>query len=158
MADFRELEEILASFSAEGVNPGAPLVVVGFCPPYYPGVTNPEQGYLHKMVRSFTRRQWGQEYENQAYFTGISDLSYAMAAGDAGIMDHMLGGRPTYQIPFEEIKAISMDCINIGPWGKDFHRPAERVFKQDLVQRIPLLIDHVIRSFGENNHSSGKDT
>ena len=32
-----------------------------------------------------------------------------------------------YDIPFEEIKEISMAGINIGPWGKDFHKMTERV-------------------------------
>jgi arginine utilization protein RocB len=92
---------------------------------------------------------WGQDYDNQSYFTGISDLSYAMAADDAGGMDNMMGWGTTYHIPFEQISHISMKGINIGPWGKDFQRPSERVFKPDLLERTPLLIDHVIRLYSK---------
>ena len=37
-----------------------------------------------------------------------------------------------------------MPCINIGPWGKDFHKLTERVLKQDLYERTPAIIQHAI--------------
>ena len=30
-----------------------------------------------------------------------------------------------------------MAGINIGPWGKDFHKLTERVYKEDLYERTP---------------------
>ncbi len=129
--------------------PEDPLIVVGLCPPYYPGVTNPEPEQLREKVCAFTRRHFGQEYDNQAYYTGISDLSYAMPAGDAqtllAAMDHMAA--QDYHIPFDQIETVAMNCINIGPWGKDFHKASERVLKQDLLYRTPMIVDHIIRTY-----------
>ncbi len=131
--------------------PEDPLIVVGLCPPYYPGVTNPEPERLREKVSAFVREHFGQEYDNQAYYTGISDLSYAMSAGDAkqlsAAMIHMAA--EDYHIPFEQIEQVSMNCINIGPWGKDFHKPSERVLKEDLLRRTPMLVDHIIRTYNK---------
>lgn len=146
-----ELERTLAAL-VSGIYPLDPLVVVGFCPPYYPGVTNPDPMTFHELIRTFSRKKWGQDYDSSAYFTGISDLSYVMASGDATpVMENTLGWGDDYHIPFDSIQKISMACINIGPWGKDYHRPSERVFKEDLFHRTPLLIDHIIRCY---DHSS----
>ena len=51
----------------------------------------------------------------------------------------------TYQIPFDEIMKIKMPCINIGPWGKDFHKLTERVLMEDLYERTPKILDYVIK-------------
>ena len=45
----------------------------------------------------------------------------------------------------KELEKISMPCINIGPWGKDFHKLTERVYKPDLYERTPAILDHAIR-------------
>ncbi len=142
--DFTDIGKTLAA-----LYPGEPAVMVAFRPTYYPGVTNPRPERLTRRVQAYASEKWGQAYINRAYFTGISDLSYAMAAGDDQAMDHMMGWGRTYSIPFDEIKKISMNCINIGPWGKDLHLPSERVFIEDLAHRTPMLIDHVIRGYGK---------
>ena len=137
------------AFRTAASNLESPMVVVGFCPPYYPGVRNPDQAPLHGMINRFTQARFGQSYDNEAYFTGICDLSYAMAADDPKVlsaaMAHMAGD-DGYHIPFDKIKEISMGCINIGPWGLDYHKSSERVLKEDLLVRTPRIIDHVIRT------------
>ncbi|WP_157237967.1 M20/M25/M40 family metallo-hydrolase [Desulfobacter curvatus] len=146
--DLEITEEL--GFRTAAFNLESPMVIVGFCPPYYPGVTNPDQATLHNMVTGFTQAQFGQEYDNEAYFTGICDLSYAMMADDPKILSAALAhmaGNDGYHIAFDEIEKISMDCINIGPWGLDYHKPSERVFKEDLLERTPRIIDHVIRTY-----------
>jgi len=52
---------------------------------------------------------------------------------------------PAYTLPFPAIQANAMPCINIGPWGKDFHKNTERVFAPDLYERTPALIGEAIR-------------
>ena len=146
-----ELTEELA-FRTAAFEQESPLIIVGFCPPYYPGVSNPDQESLHKQVTDFTMARFSQEYDNEAFYTGICDLSYAKAPDNPeafkAAMAHMAGG-DNYHIPFDEIKTISMDVINIGPWGKDFHKPSERVLKEDLFIRTPQIIDHMIRQYGK---------
>ena len=50
-----------------------------------------------------------------------------------------------YHLPLAEIEQISMPCVNIGPWGKDFHKLTERVYKEDLYERTPAILDLAIR-------------
>ena len=38
-----------------------------------------------------------------------------------------------------------MACVNIGPWGKDFHKLTERVYKEDLYERTPEILDFAVR-------------
>jgi arginine utilization protein RocB len=49
-----------------------------------------------------------------------------------------------YSIPIEEIESLSVPTINIGPWGKDFHKLTERVLKEDLFYRTPELLHFAI--------------
>ena len=34
--------------------------------------------------------------------------------------------------------------MNIGPWGKDFHKMTERVYKEDLYERTPMLLNRAV--------------
>ena len=49
-----------------------------------------------------------------------------------------------YHIPVEAIEKISMPGINIGPWGKDFHKLTERVCREDLYERTPAIINRAV--------------
>ena len=40
---------------------------------------------------------------------------------------------------------MTLRVLNIGPWGKDFHKYTERVYKEDLFERTPILIDRLIK-------------
>jgi arginine utilization protein RocB len=83
------------------------------------------------------------------YYTGISDLSYSMfeSSGEntAFIRDNLLLWGEIYSIPFEQIRALSIPVLNIGPWGKDFHKYSERVNLEDLTRRVPAMVEQVIR-------------
>ena len=50
-----------------------------------------------------------------------------------------------YSLPLAEMQNISMPCVNIGPWGKDFHKLTERVYKEDLYERTPEILDFAVR-------------
>jgi arginine utilization protein RocB len=133
------------------------FIVVGITMPLYPGVSNLFQGdvpdYLD-MINKFTAKEWKQEYMNRYYFTGISDLSYSSLNYDMestlSQMENMPLWGKYYDIPFEDIKEIQMPCINIGPWGKDFHKISERVYKEDLYERTPRIIEHVMENIFKN--------
>ena len=42
------------------------------------------------------------------------------------------------------MEEIAMPCMNIGPWGKDFHKITERVCKEDLYERTPRIINKAV--------------
>jgi arginine utilization protein RocB len=133
-----------------------PKVVIALAPPYYPNTNNnmlPEKSIkINKALESlldYAKQEWNQDYFVQNYFTGISDLSYAMFQADNEnieyIENNMLMWKDLYYIPLEKIKKLSIPVLNIGPWGKDFHKYTERVYKEDLFKRTPILIDRVIK-------------
>ena len=148
------INELIHEYLVE-LNINKPVIIVGLLPPYYPGVTNSKQKVLLDLVNDFSLKSWHQVYDNRAFFTGISDLSYATSLLDYKAieesMDNMIGWKDDYYISFESIKKISMPCVNIGPWGKDFHRSTERVYKEDLYERTPLLINFIIKNWRELN-------
>jgi len=137
----------LAQLSA----PSQPLVLVGLLPPYYPAVCYLDRPDFSAAIQRqtetlnrLTQARWGQAYELEAYFTGISDLSYSSLSAAPQVEQAISLNMPLYgadyQIPFRQISAISMPCINIGPWGKDFHKLTERVLKEDLFERTPAMV------------------
>lgn len=140
----------------EFVNDLSPMVIIALAPPYYPNTNNnmvaDKSVEINKSIESlvkFAKEEWNQEYFVQNYFTGISDLSYAMFEADSEnikyIEENMLMWKDIYYIPLDTIKQLSVPVLNIGPWGKDFHKYTERVYLEDLYKRTPVLIDRVIR-------------
>lgn len=133
----------------------APRVVFGLIPPYYPNVANLFLSGLSDVISNiagilngYTQEQFGQEYVSEYFYTGISDLSYTSISGSGEITKALSDAMPffgtLYDIPISTIEKISMPCINIGPWGKDFHKLTERVLKEDLYDRTPKIIQYAI--------------
>ena len=133
----------------------SPRVVYGLIPPYYPNVSNRFITGLAPQIRSldvdldrFTRERFGQHYVSEEFYTGISDLSYTSISNSEEISAALSKSMPfygtLYDIAISDIETISMPCINIGPWGKDFHKLTERVLKRDLCERTPAIIQHAI--------------
>lgn len=136
-----------------------PMVIIGVVPPYYPSVSYLDRAEhtevvlgLKQVLNALTSERYGQSYDLEAYFTGISDLSYVslkpeeVQTLEAAVAAQMPLYGDFYAIPFEAIARNAMPCINIGPWGKDFHKISERVFKEDLLHRTPAMVLKAIES------------
>ena len=133
----------------------APRVVYGLIPPYYPNASNiyfeglGDRAGFSERLNEFTMKEFGQRYTKEYFYTGICDLSFSgIRKSDevlASIKEYMPLFGKYYDIPFEELEKISMPCINIGPWGKDFHKITERVYKEDLYERTPAILNEAIR-------------
>jgi arginine utilization protein RocB len=147
-----EAANIIIEKTLEYVKDLSPCVILALTPPYYPSTNNMmlkdksnKVNELIDVIKKYAKDNFEEEYEVKNYFTGISDLSYAMYVSDQKDIDYiennMLMWKDVYFIPLEEIKEISMPVINIGPWGKDFHKYTERVLKEDLFYKTPVLID-----------------
>lgn len=145
----------LIEFCLEYAMDKSPVLVIGLSPPYYPHVANRDIPDLKKKIRDLSRTihqfsmdQWQQPYLSKNYYTGISDLSYSALSDTIDLTTSVAANMPlwgnTYEIPFDTIRKIKMPCINIGPWGKDFHKITERVLIKDLYHRTPKILDFVI--------------
>lgn len=132
-----------------------PRIVYGLIPPYYPNVSNlfiddldENVSSLSDNLKKFTQEEFNQNYNTEYFYTGISDLSYSSIEKSGEIYKALEESMPLlgqfYDVPVELIEKISMPCINIGPWGKDFHKMTERVNKEDLYIRTPRIINKAI--------------
>ncbi len=147
----------LLEFVYKFIDDLSPRVVFGLIPPYYPNVSNlfledlsPQVKNLSSDLMAFAKENFGQEYEVEYFFTGISDLSYtSISHGEAvltSLREYMAMFETMYHLPVKTIENISMPGINIGPWGKDFHRLTERVLKEDLYNQTPKMVHRAITS------------
>ena len=153
--------EELVSFVFDYVKESGPRIVIGLIPPYYPCVSNlryeKEDAVikgLFPFLRDYAENTLSQAYEAEYFFTGLSDLSYVSLKDPAAERTLLKENMPFfghgYDIPLEAVHAISMPCINVGPWGKDFHKLSERVLIKDVAKVTPRLIDIAVRYLFSN--------
>lgn len=153
-----EIHSMLVEFLFGYIDDLSPRVVFGLIPPYYPNVCNEflpsrlKEGAVEGLsgrLAEFTRKTYEQDYEKENFYTGISDLSYTAVSHSQEIVKTLEEAMPffgsAYTLPIALIEKIAMPCINIGPWGKDFHKMTERVLKEDLYERTPRIIEEAIR-------------
>lgn len=149
-ANFRLLEETLTLWPNK-----VPVIVLGLMAPYYPAVSNADLAdsqWVNAALADLNQAVRQQHQETLAikhYFTGISDMSYAMFVADqrviADVTANMLFFGDSYTIPFQTIQRLSMPVLNIGAWGKDLHRYTERVNLEDVCHQAPWRLDWMIR-------------
>lgn len=132
-----------------------PLVVIAFSPPYYPHIANnameqldPHMRQLGPFIDQYARDHLKQNYLRKHYFMGISDLSYTGLQHPEKTKPYIESNMPLwgdlYTIPFDAMETLQFPIINIGPWGKDYHKMTERVYMPDVETDTPELIKAVI--------------
>lgn len=143
----------------------SPMVVIALCPPYYPPIHDDDfqrppasvEKLTAHLIR-FAADRWQEEYNITHYMKGITDLSYAALQNAENIVPFIGPNMPlwqkSYDIPFAEMQALSVPVINIGPWGKDHHKFTERVYKPDLYERTPALLECAIDYLLEAENTS----
>ena len=154
-SDLIESSFQLTEFVYNYISDLSPRVVLGFVPPYYPNVANallpdlPDKIIsLAGALSAYSEKYLGGVCDRESYYTGISDLSYFAFRNSGEIADELQKNMPlygnAYSIPLSEMEALSMPCMNIGPWGKDFHKLTERVYKPDVFKHTPGLLAKAI--------------
>ncbi|MDO4671224.1 MAG: M20/M25/M40 family metallo-hydrolase [Aerococcus sp.] len=133
----------------------SPVVVTGLMAPYYPAVSNADKSEWQwvslalEALKQEVALPNAQTMKIEHYFTGISDLSYAMYTAPADVIEkierNLLFWGSAYDIPFQDIQNLNVPVVNMGAWGKDLHRYTERVNKADLFKWAPERLDHLIR-------------
>ncbi|WP_308533535.1 M20/M25/M40 family metallo-hydrolase [uncultured Peptoniphilus sp.] len=151
-AAYRMMEKLLEFYDDR-----RPLVMWGIAPPYYPSTNNmdllssKQMNELIGRLQKFSKEKLNSDLEVQNYYTGICDLSYGMFTESDEVIDYiknnMILWGDSYEIPLELIKKHSMNVLNLGAWGKDFHQYTERVLIEDLCDKVPKLIDFTVHDF-----------
>lgn len=145
----------LISVTVDYIKDKSPKAVIAFSPPYYPHISNLDFENLPIAIKElgeniiqFAKNDLNQDYAIKCYFMGISDLSYLALNKSESVIPYISPNMPhwgeSYSIPFEDLKEISVPIMNIGPWGKDYHKFTERVFKDDLYIYTPELTKFTI--------------
>lgn len=145
----------LIEMTLDHVKDLSPIVVIALCPPYYPPIHNDDFQSLAVSVQNltghlirFAANQWQESYSITNYMMGLTDCSYAALQNGENVIPYIGPNMPlwqkSYDIPFAEMQELSLPVINIGPWGKDHHKFTERVYKIDLYERTPALLECAI--------------
>ena len=145
----------LISVTLDYIKDKSPKVVIAFSPPYYPHIANldfkdlPDKAKnLGLQLTEYAKQHLDQDYVRKHYFMGISDLSYVALNDAESVVPYIEKNMPhwnrTYTIPFKDLEAIGVPIINIGPWGKDYHKFTERVYRDDVLEYTPKLTKFTI--------------
>ncbi len=154
--DMPQATSLLIEFIVDKLPHKRPVVVIAFAPPYYPHVVNAKMpavsasvaGIEPKLAEIYLKK-YQQELVLQHFYTAISDMSYASLQDAGQVIPYLIPNMPlwgeVYNIPLSKIAELQIPSINLGPWGKDLHMFTERVYRPDLLERTPWLMDQAIR-------------
>lgn len=135
----------------------SPKAVVFFSPPYYPHISidgNDEKGT--KLAQAVAcavneaKEKLGYEIVIKRFYPYISDLSYCKLPTDSGAIEALVSNMPAwpeaYELPLDAISCLSMPVANIGPFGKDAHKPTERLSRAYSLDAMPLILARTVES------------
>jgi arginine utilization protein RocB len=154
-ADERDLAARLVGAMVDRCGPAAPVVVVGFLPPWYPhranlGASAGErvvEGAALEAVREMKGR-FGLDLEVRPFFEGVSDLSYCGFQGDDREMGVFAGNMPgwgrLYRLPIEALAELDIPILNLGAVAKDSHKCTERVHLPYMLEVYPEILRFVV--------------
>ncbi len=130
-----------------------PVVIVYFSQPYYPhvfveGKLPKEKALLEAVEAAVQETKSDYQLGFKKFFPYISDLSYGAVPEEEGVVEtfqeNMPGYGITYDLPFDEIRALNLPVLDIGAFGKDAHKFTERIEKKYTFHVAPELLYRTI--------------
>ncbi len=130
-----------------------PVVIVYFSQPYYPhifveGKRPKEKALLEAVELAVKETKSDYKLGFKKFFPYISDLSYGAVPEEEGIVETFQENLPgygiTYDLPFEDIRALNLPVLDIGSFGKDAHKFTERIEKKYTFNVAPELLYRTI--------------
>ncbi|WZL72474.1 M20/M25/M40 family metallo-hydrolase [Clostridiaceae bacterium 35-E11] len=130
-----------------------PVIIVYFSPPYYPhiyveGKNDKEQNLLNAVSQSIEKLNTDYNIVQKKFYPYISDLSFVSAPQDMDVIANLMENMPAfgskYNLPLEEMQALNLPVVNIGPFGKDAHQYTERIEKEYSFNIAPKLVYETI--------------
>ena len=117
-----------------------PCVVLGFGSIPYPAVSLSD-GTLEDTILAAVK-PFG--LGSVRYFPGISDMSFfGEASGDHAVAE---ANTPVWGSSFVMPQSGGYPCINIGPWGRDYHHWLERLHAPYAFETLPRVLLAVIEA------------
>jgi arginine utilization protein RocB len=120
-----------------------PAVVIHLLPPYYPYAA-PGSGPLVSATREVMARAG---LEVRPFHPLVTDASYlAWRAEPPDVLGrYMPSYAREYTLPLEAMRALDLDVVNLGPWGRDPHGRFERVRCDWTFGRLPGLVAETVK-------------
>ena len=120
-----------------------PAIVIHLLPPYYPHAA-PGDGPLVRATRAVLERAG---LEVRSFHPLVTDASYLAWRGEApeALERHMPAYGHEYTLPVDAMRALDLDVVNLGPWGRDAHGLFERVRCDWTFERLPGLVREVVK-------------
>jgi len=142
--NFPEQSRLATRAIIESLGISKPTVVMGFGSIPYAAVSLRDESLraaISKAVQSFGLGP-------VSYFAGISDMSFfGEASGD---FSAVAANTPIWGASFTLGEPAGYPCINIGPWGRDYHHWLERLHAPYAFETLPRVllsvIDAVVKS------------
>lgn len=126
-----------------------PMILVGFLPPYYPDIrpepSDPALAELLAAVRktmNFARQKFSADLRLKKYYMGISDMCYTGLSQSRDVqplLHNLVGEGLIYDFPAADLKKFHVPAIDLGGFGKDFHKASERLEKHYSLDILPEL-------------------
>jgi arginine utilization protein RocB len=117
-----------------------PAVVIGFGSIPYPAVSLKDENLLQVITAAVKSHGLG----TVGYFPGISDMSFVgEASGDLVVVAE---NTPIWGTSFTLAEPVCYPCINIGPWGRDYHHWLERLHAPYAFETLPKVLLSVIEA------------
>ncbi len=136
--DLPERNKLLTAFVWENAGLQGPAVVMGFGSIPYPAVSLRDSKLEDAIVAAAKSHGLG----TVRYFPGISDMSFF--GEGAGELAAAAANTPIWGTGFAMPEAAGYRCINIGPWGRDYHHWLERLHAPYAFETLPLALLSVI--------------
>jgi arginine utilization protein RocB len=138
--DFPARSKLLTEFVWAQSGLAGPCIILGFGSIPYPAVSLSDAA-LEKTI-SETLRPF--EIGTLKYFAGISDVSFfGEASGDLSVV---AANTPIWGTSFVMPEAAGYPCINLGPWGRDYHTWLERLHAPYAFETLPRALLAVIEA------------
>lgn len=138
--DLPERARRLTQFAWRESGLAGPAVVVGFGSIPYPAVQLSDAALEETIMAAAA--PFG--LKPVRYFAGISDMSFlGEASGDLSVC---AANTPIWGTSFVMPEAAGYPCINIGPWGRDYHHWLERVHAPYAFEILPRVLMAVIEA------------
>lgn len=136
--DFPERAKLVtaAVWKASGLT--GPAVVIGFGSIPYPAVSLSDAA----LEDAITAACAAHGLMRLSYFPGISDMSFLGEA--SGDLSACAANTPIWGSSFVMPESAGYPCINIGPWGRDYHHWLERLHAPYAFETLPRVLLAVI--------------
>ncbi|MBD1378746.1 M20/M25/M40 family metallo-hydrolase [Metabacillus arenae] len=138
----------------------SPMIVTFYSPPFYPAVSSSQDPLINQTVEGlieYAKNQFSIPLVNQNYFAGLSDLSFLQLNDSDHAIGQLVSNMPLYGndyfLPINEMKALNIPIVNVGPVGRDPHKWTERLHLPYTFETLPKLLTFTLKTLFEKVNS-----